>query len=108
MHNTTEVILQSPRFLLPSTPALSRHIRPESSVSRERGLNFPPDNPFPSPLAAAEIHALRVGRNHGGPSLVALRVVEGQSHVIRARGAPIYAAVGKKERVRDLDAPSKG
>jgi len=60
-------------------------------------LDFSSDNPFPSSLAAeAEIHTLRVGRNHGGPSLVALRVVEGQSYVIRARERVRYVA--EKER----------
>jgi len=40
---------------------------------------------------------LRVGRNHGGPSLVALRVVEGQPRVILERENARFATSGERE-----------
>lgn len=85
MHNTTEdkssVFAE---YIALSDVFVSKVVYPVSVGGR---VGFSSDNPFPSPLAAkTEIRTLRMGRNHGGPSLVALRVVEGQSHVIRARG----------------------
>lgn len=94
MHNTTEDKSSVTRmeYTALSDVFLSRKsFIPYLDVSGR--VNFSSDNPFPSPLAAeSEIRTLRVGRNHGGPSLVALRVVEGQSHVIRARERVRYEA----------------
>lgn len=51
------------------------------------------------PLAAEARNPRRTGwdENHGGPSLVALRVVEGQSHVIPERENARFQAVRERE-----------
>lgn len=110
MHNAKHIIL---RKTIPSAAARRGYSAPHTSETLEVGrsrllLRYRPTRPLTfQPIILSQVGlsrsggpkcALRVGRNHGGPSLVVLRVVEGQSNA-RVSGE------GGREGGRGREAP---